>query len=627
MHSESLQPTGPQNPQYLKTLSRLKKLQVINMQNTRSWAMIWTISLTVTLLLASAHQYYLSVVQPDVPYMDTLRLIFQVDDWQTGKSTLYQLWADHAAHRGLVMETLLIANMEIFGLDVELANRLTGIVILACSAFLVSIFLRDCSSAATRTHSRADWLVITTAAILLGALGFGLSGFELLTLDLGLPQWFKNLIFLLCFWLHGALLTRPSRKQALVVSLLMPIIVLLIGMGWSYAFVAAIFVVHGLAHAARVRSGASYEAYIYLPLFSAAISIMLYLFGGPSGEAEGSALSAIGKIFPSLLVLPFYSVGSGFIGVETASQLHIDPRLLLIPGIGCSALAAYGLLQRWRRGMTSASLLPVYVMIYGATFIASIAVSRGNDGVVAVMASRYYMEVILFIVGAVWLLVEDIVASPHPARWTYAAYFTLVIGLAGGYALSGAREWKMAPYRAASFDDMRTRLRVGTPDSDTADLLQSPLPHAMKGVSVMIRRKLAMFHDAKVGGCIGDFGYLDGWHFPEPTGIWTKKNASLQVPPCSCETVLSLYLPKPLPKRELTVQDAKGRISLKAWMIPGETLYVRLPGSNTQSTHRLSYSHATIPSKDIPGQRDTRELGALMTGKSYACAIEQRTGH
>lgn len=595
------------------------------MQNTRSWATIWTISLIVILLLASAHQYYLSVVQPDVPYMDTLRLIFQLDDWQTGNSTLYQLWADHAAHRGLIMETLLLANMELFGLDIALANRLTGIVILACSAFLVSVFLRDRSNAATRAYARADWLVLTTTAILLGALGFGLSGFELLTLDLGLPQWFKNLVFLSCFWLHGALLTSPSRKRAIALSLFMPIIVLLIGMGWSYAFVAAIFVVHGLAQAARARNGASYEAYVYLPLLSAAISIALYLFGGPPGEAEGSALSAIGKMFPSLLALPFYSVGSGFIGIETASQLHVDLRLLLIPGVGCTALAAYGLLQRWRRGMTSASLLPVYAMAYGAAFIASIAVSRGNDGVSAVMASRYYMEVILFIAGSVWLLAEDIVVSPHPARWTYGAYFTLAIGLAGGYALSGYREWQVAPYRAAIFDDMRAGLRIGTPDSDTANLLQSPLPHAKKGVSVMIRRKLAMFHDARVGGCTGDFGYLDGWHTPEPTGTWTKKKATLLVPPCSCETVLSLYLPEPLTKRELTVQDSKGRISLKAWMIPGETLSVRLPGSNTQSTHRLSYSRATIPSTDIPGQQDTRELGALMTGNSYACATEQRS--
>lgn len=589
------------------------------MQNNRHWTTVWAITLAVILFLTAMHQYYVSTIAPDVPYMDTLRLIFQIDDWQAGKSTLFQLWGGHAAHRGLIMQAVLLTNIGLFDLDIGLANRLTGVVILSCSALLVSTFLRDRRALAVRPYTRTDWLVLTSAAIVLGAVGFGLAGFELLTLDLGLSQWLKNLVFLLIFGLYGRLLSDPSIKRATLLSLLIPITVLFIGMGWSFAFVAAIALVHAIMLTTRRRSGIAYQGYVQLPLLSAGLSIALYALGGASDNAESTSLAPVGQMLPLLIVMPFYSVASGFIGIEAIEHMQLPHGLLLSVGIAASALAAYGLGRRWLRGMSSASLLPVYAITYSALFMASIAVARGDDGIATIMSSRYYMEVILFVAGVVWLLAEDIVCSAKPERLTTAIYAVLVLALAGGYAISGYREWKTMPYRAYAFEVMRSRLASGIMDQEMADLLQSPLPHASRGVQVLTQRRLSLFRGDQQRLCSGKLGFRDGWYPTEPAGNWSGNRARLHLPPCDCDTLLNFSLPAPLPARVLSVRDGAGAVVQNLAMAPGDGASVRLPVNRSWSTWTLSVSRTTIPSRDLPDNLDSRELGVLLIGYSHTC--------
>lgn len=590
------------------------------MHNTLLRATIWAITFAAIAAVAAMHQHYVSVIAPDVPYMDTLRLLFQIDDWQAGRTTLYQLWADHAAHRGLIMEAVLVANMALFDLDIELANRLTGAVILCCAILLASAFLRDREARATRTYAGADWLVLGSAAITLGVLGFGLSGFELLTLDLGLSQWFKNLAFLSVFALYGRMLPAPSAPRALLLALLIPVVVLFIGMGWSYAFVAALVLVHGLVLVSQRRQGAARGVWGYLPLLSAVVSMALYVYGGTGGgDAEGSALPPAGQMLPLLATLPFYSVASAFIGTEAAQHLGITDGLLLCAGILVSALAGYALVRRWRRGLLTGSLLPVHAMAYSALFMASIALSRGAEGTAVVMSSRYYMEVILFVAGAVWLLAEDLLDQARPPRWAWAAYAIVVLTLAGGYAVSARKEWNTAPYRAHSFEVMRARLASGTVDQAMADLLQSPLPHASRGVQVMARRGLSIFRGNAQALCSGAPGYRSGWHAAEAAGHWSQRQARLDLPPCDCESVLEFLLPAQFSARGLSVRDGTGAVVRQVALAPGQGASVRLPAATSWSTWTLALSQATVPSRDLPGNPDMRELGVLLLSHAYAC--------
>lgn len=563
------------------------------------------------------HQRYVALVHPDVPYMDSLRLLYHLDLWEAGRMRLLDMWGfGTSSHRGLVTQAFLFANMHGFGLDALLANRATGFVIATVSALLAFAFARDAMRAAAGQWTRARRAVALLTVALLAVLGFSFAGFELLTLDLGLPLWFKNLAFVGYFAAHGAFLVRPSRARALALSLAGIWIVLLIAMGWAYAFVGAVVFVQALDMAARWPKRPHFVEVAPSVALVAALGVY-FLAGG--GAGDGVSAPHVLRSLVDTAKLMLYAAGAGAVGAD-ALRAHALPEIL---ALGAGALfAAAAILFTWRRvgrEFATTSLLPLYLVAYGGLVSVSVSIARGDGGISAVMASRYYMDVYLLAVGALWLCADALLRTRPGHRSPQAiAWGALAAVLVAGYCIDFATEQRTAPYRAAAFQAMAAATRADVVDEDAARLLQSPYDNAVRGIAVMRRRQLGPFRTSPLAEC-SDTAIQRGigWHGAEPGGVWMRATAELTVPACQCPLHATLYIPADFSARTVSVEAAGGVVG-QLVLRPGEPAVLDLPPARQVTRYRVRSSAVTVPSRDL-GRADIRDLGVLWSATAFAC--------
>jgi hypothetical protein len=574
--------------------------------------------LAVLLCFAALHQVFVWRAQPDAVYMDTLRLVAQLKDWHEGTMSLYDFWSQGSSHRGLINQTFLFLNVELFSLDVLLANRLTGIAILAVASIIVLAFWRATSSAASTPARLAVRCVVS---VLVAALCFSWAGVELLTLDLGLPLWVKNLSFVAYFFWHARFLALQGEsdwRATAGLSFLGAFIVLLIGMGWSYAFVGAVLGVHALLFvSSAARRGGKLQGIKYVPAVVLVVALAVYMSAGVSGD-DGAASNLLGSL-PRTLDLSVYALGSPWAGVEATNARQWPLSTAYVAGLVGLLAAAWVIWRKFRRGLSNGSLFPLYLIGYGLLTALSVAAARGGDGPAGVIASRYYMDLTLFGIGTLWAWGEEIVNTENPPKADLAAFacFFMAIGL--GQLVAYRTEWNITPYRAAIFPMMNEAIAKGVPDEEAADLLQAPLAHARAGAQVLREEHLANLAGLPDETCSSKaIGYDKGWHAKEPGGTWMTGEAQISVPACSCSLISQVFLPSDFKPRVITVEDAATHAAIKeVTLTPGAVTEIELPSGAKRRAFVVRSSSVTVPGEN--GGGDTRKLGAFWGGAAYVC--------
>lgn len=583
----------------------------------------------IVLALALVHQLYLTRAQPDAPYMDTLRVLHQLEQWHAGDMSLLELWGQNSSHRGLINQALLAANVEWFSLDVFLANRLTGLVMLLMALLLVKQASDDLRRIPNAGLS--NMLLRLLVPGLIAVLVFSWAGFEVLTLDLGLPLWLKNFFIVAYCSIHARYLADavagrvPARWRVILLSLLPMLLLLLVTMGWSYAFAGAVLAVHMLGMwLAWQRQRRLPRGFWQIPA-AFAFALALYLLPG-QGIGDGVSLSGSLELVPHALALLPYALSSAWMGLETAQAHHVPMWVLQLAGMATILGGVAGLASRLRRDPFDGSLLPYYLIIYSGLTALSVGIARGEAGPEQVMASRYYMDLMLGLIGAVWISAREY-TSLRTSRYRVAVLLTL-LWTGSIFVMQGMtyqREWRAAPYRAASFVAMNNALIAGVPDEAAARLLQAPLAHARQGVVVMRRRGLGVMGADRAAAqtveCdIGAIRQAKGWHVREGASIWMSKRASLMIPRCKCPFTTTLYLPADFPPRILEVTDATASGQTARFALrPGTTMTLALGTSAADRLLELRVSAVTVPASDLPGGIDQRALGALWSAPAYAC--------
>lgn len=568
---------------------------------------------------AGLHQLYLDRTHPDVLYMDSLRLLWQLNQWHAGDLSLYELWRQGSGHHGLINQLMLMLNVRYFSIDVLLANRVTGVIILAVVLALSSSFVLALRALPLRT---AEWKLIGfIVCSLFAALCFSWEGFELLTLDLGLPNWIKNFSFVVFFvllsWMTRRIFTQALPMAAVIgVALFGFLIVVFVAMGWSYAFVLSVMAVYALvAWSQRAMPTALVRAGI--PVLALVLGLAVYVIGGGGvGVASGSQRSP--DWLGNALLVP-YAVGSAWVGTDTVKSLGagITPAYLL--GLLTLGIAVALLLARLRRGILSSSLVPVYLLGYGLLTAISVSIARGGMDAEAVMASRYHMDLLLILVGVLWLGAEHLVLRPRHSisqAWSFAFVVTLALTQSATYR----HEWRVVPFRAEVLVEMKDAVLRGVPDEASAKLLQSPFPHARAGVDVMRHLKIGLFAPDPASHCASNrLLRLSGWNPSEVQGSWSEGQAELDVPACDCELQAKVYLPASFSARTLTVTDRVTGLDERLSLIPDTTQTLHVRSSDIRRFLSLHVSAVTVPARDFADSADTRSLGALWSDIKFAC--------
>ena len=387
-----------------------------------------------------------------------------------------------------------------------------------------------------------------------------------------------------------------------------PLIVLICGMGWNYAFVGAVIAVQAFSFLPPVRAPGRWAA--LGPNTILVLSMVVYLLGGSVTDASTSnGLNTESRV----PVLILYAVGSSLGNPEALLAGRFPLEMIAILG-GAIALVGVVAGMLWVRRGAPGSRLPLLLALYGVLVAASLALARGADGPSGVMASRYYMDLTFGLMGVIWLAAREVPAFVRHAVAGRMVVVAMIVTVVCGHVITYRHEWKVSPYRAALFDQMNRALQLGVPNEESAQLLQSPMDHARKGLAVMRSRRLAMFSGDERAECsTAAIGYGQGWHSPEGEVRWSGAVAEMDLPPCGCAYFADMYVPEGQPERQVLIKGSDGEQALAIG--PGQSARARLGNDRVE----LDVTPVLVPSRDLTGSQDGRKLGVLLAGVSVNC--------
>ncbi|WP_225042333.1 hypothetical protein [Xanthomonas campestris] len=563
------------------------------------------------------HQIYISRADPNAIYMDSLRLLHQWYDWRAGNIKFHEYW-NQGSHRGFVFQAILGLNVEFFSLDPLLANRLTGFLI-AVSSLLVSFGALNTLSAERKWGDLRAYIFFSI--ILSGAIFFSLAGFEVLTLDLGLGLWLKNALIIIFFILASLSQQKPPKSlDLLVLCFLGPVIVLIFGMGWSYAFVSAFLSVQFVVWTCGfLESGKIELKRNVLVGIALLLSVIVYVLLGQSSAPSSSTRNTV-PAAEDLIELLFTALGSSLIGAESLSFYGMPLIVLTILGMVSSGVLSVIIAVSLARRRIVKLVFPLYLIAYAIFVAISVCVARGGAGGGSVVASRYFMDFLLLPVGLIWILVDAIINSVSRKESVAWRFLFIIYGslVAAGLLLTNFREWRAAPYRAQAFQEMNSVLFEGDIDEKKAKLLQAPLKDAQKGRESLFVNRLSIFSQGIEECRISASDYNEGWYAAEADGRWMSQSASIRLSKCNCPLVVSIFLPGNFDEREVEITGVPLTQSTLE-LIPGASYSIKLPATVRPSRVSFSISRVTVPAELPGGSIDSRRLGVFLSKVAYSC--------
>jgi len=561
----------------------------------------------LALMALTGFALYMDRLHPEVVFMDSLRFLAYFDDSERGLASLLSTWNQNE-HRGLAAQLAVYLNARYFGLAVYGATLLSGIA-LAATAILLG--REQHRSLAMPAGDRSRGIAYVGLAALTFFAIFSLANWELYSLDFGVTLFGKNLAFVI-YWigLDRTLCAKKVPAWSTVLLVSTPAIVLLLAYGWSYAFVLASI---GSLLIADVASPGARRFRVW------AIAILAASLGGyvASGYLMPSSLAAYapdGKVssLANIVASAQYALLSAFVGVETLLRIH--PEATAIGAMAallstCVALLVATVFFFPRR---RPPLVPTAMMAYGLLHVAAVSVARGRFDPLSAMAPRYYLDISLLVVGALWsaaLFFND----DGNARWRrrvcggFAVMVTMAFLL--GQGLTIADEWKKAPYRNASFQRMKAVTLSGVQTPEDASLLQQPFDTARRGVEVQRRYGIGPYREFHCDEALHQSGWFDGGN----DSGWVGARATALVRNCGKELWLTAYIPESFPPRKVTV-TVNGK-SGSFVVEPGQSRAFRLAHDSDAPFLQLDLhlDATTRPADLVGGSTDQRDLGLIVS--------------
>lgn len=561
-------------------------------------------------------QVYIFLSSPQVPYMDTMLFLVQIDQIIKGEISWVKVYGA-GEHRGLIYPAITAIEWKLWGADARVSTVLTGLVVTVIFSYWLKAFLLSQADNATQTNRRGLVVVI---ACLAAAIITSPAGFELWTLSLGFAQLLKNLLIVI--FLYQLALKRnwcKSFSGALFYGIWGGLLILFATYGWSYPFLAAsFFVLFAVAlHGRECRRNATI---VFGVMFLAQI---IYTYMGGGVFSNSAAVSPGSVSITNLICGFFYGAGTIFIGHEVIAKLALP---LGVPiGLGavllvmCFFVVLITVVQQ-----SPAKIFLCSLLVFALTVLAGVTLARGGIQFTNTGASRYFVDYVWLLLAPLAIILTTHSIPPVSSqRYTFLfplrlllplkiVMVILLIGAVIGHVATWVVELKTVPYRAATLEAMASVYRNGVQNEDDARLLQSPYSVAKRGVEVAQHYELAVLRHDKPRCTLKDASYRGDWHSPESDdAVWMGKQGTIVLSKCTGIVTLKGYLPENFSQRSLSISYGNKHDVIA--VEPGKEFSWRLDQMNVRRT-MVTLQVDQITSPLLEGiSADQRELGILLT--------------
>ncbi len=563
------------------------------------------------LLCIVAYQAYIHIASPQVPYMDTMRFLWQIDGLLRGEVSWRRIY-HFGDHRGLIYPMVILGQWVLWGLDTRITAVLTGFVVAITFWLWLNVLwrMRDESPGEGR---QTAWVPLAVLAVASAGVIVSPAGFELWLLDLGFAQLLKNLLIVL--FLYELAIRKSWAKSGVapwVIGSLGGFLILFCTYGWSYPFFLASAAV--LALSCLVSPRDRVPALVVFGMLALAQAIYVYAGDGIFSAQESA---------PSLTTLVkslFYGAGTAFMGSEAQEVLGVPVVTLVVLGF-LLLLACLLTLVFTLAAPTPARNFMAGLTVFSLMTLAGVVVARGGVNFLGSGSSRYFVDYVWLVLAPAAIALS---AGVGPCKlpfvgWTLTApavmagrYLVAALFLVAllGHGATWAVELKTAPYRAKSFSAMELIYWSGVETEEDAASLQAPFHDAKRGVDVARAYNLATFRRAAC--TVDDTGFQGDWYAPEPGGSrWIGGEARFLVNTCRAPVTLQGFLPDSFAARTLRVFYGDHEEEVR--VMPGQNFHLTLVGFDGFSTWvTITVDHTTNPQAEGLSS-DGRDLGVLIT--------------
>lgn len=577
------------------------------------------ICLSIMLSLA-LHQWYVALASPQVPYMDTMTFLVQIDQILKGEISWLDAYGS-GEHRGLIYPFVTFVEWTFWGLDARLSTTLTGVVVAAIFFYWLSAFLK--AQVYMINGNRAYTISVLILCLFVAVIIVSPASFELWTLDLGFAQLLKN--FLIVSFLYFLAINRIWKKNsinAIIFGVYGGFLILFATYGWSYPFLIASLCALILSSigAPEIRKQAIIVIIVML------LAQVLYVYSGQGIFSTNKSVTANGASLLGLISGVLYGAGTVFIGGEAMQRISLPIVVPMALGALILVAALFALLitlvDRTREKIFFLGLL-----MFSLTVLAGVVVARGFPVFTNTGASRYFVDYIWLLLAPLAIVLttqESVLARNIPHQLLSAISLKrlfvltklLVSGLFVAAILGHLATWyvelKAAPHRALAFKAMAEVYRKGVLTENDAALLQSPISVARQAVTVAQSYNLSVLRYDPNQCTLKTAIYRGDWYAAEKNGArWLKERGSIDVNKCSSKLAIKGFVPENFNIRTLYVTHDEVDQSIA--IVPGkEFSFVVNIRDKEKTTIDLRLDATTIPANSGINA-DTRELGLLLT--------------
>lgn len=582
---------------------------------------IYIALLGVTICLA-LFQIYVAMTSPQVPYMDTIRFLVQIDQIIRGEISWFDIYIS-GEHRGLIYPAVTAVEWKLWGLDARVSTVLTGFVVVVIFFLWVRAFLFSYQEYTTRKDQFA--LLPISITCLAAFVMASPAGFELWTLSLGFAQLLKNLLIVaFLYFLSTIKEWHHSSLTALMFGFFGSLLILFATYGWSYPFlVASSFVLFFFsAHYRECRKNA-------VIIFGVmCISQVIYIYLGSGVFTKASSVNIEGFSIANVIIGFLYGAGTVFIGNESIVKLALPVAITVTLGSVILAICFFTLFISMAQ-KSATKIFLCSLMVFALVVLTGVAIARGGVHYANAGASRYFVDFVWLLLAPVGIIFTTHSSTPivNPCvplistRWLLILLklilTLLLIVSAIGHGATWFVEYNVAPYRARVLESMASVYRNGVQNEEDAHLLQARYDFAKKGVEVAQHYELAVLRHDEPRCSLEKAVFRGDWFAPENNNNfarWMGKQGVIIISKCTTVAAIKVYLPENFSARTLRV--VYGEKHKLITLEPGQESVLRLDQMNLKRT-MITFELDKITSPLYKGiGTDKRELGLLLTAIS-----------